>query len=88
LKLELVVDTTKVPLAARIRPNVQPATPNPLRQKIQARNSVHIPKGRPVKPNRAVSRNKKLAPKKQPKKKKTIEELDQEMADYFANNDK
>lgn len=86
MKLELVVDTTKVPLAARIQPNVQP---NPLQNKIQAaRNIKAIPKGRPTKPARVAAKVRNATPKKQPKKKKTIEELDQEMADYFASNDK
>ncbi|OUT24783.1 hypothetical protein CAS74_001174 [Pichia kudriavzevii] len=82
LKLELVVDTTKVPLAARIQPNVvapQPSRPRaPLAR--QFRN-------KQVKPVRAIARNRQAAPKKQPKKKKTIEELDQEMADYFSKNE-
>ncbi|KAG0676032.1 hypothetical protein C6P40_001332 [Pichia californica] len=90
LKLEIIVDTSKVPLSARIQPNLsqpvrsqQPNQP-PVRRGRQAQTL----KGRP---GRAVNRpnkvsNKKDAPKKQPKKKKTIEELDQEMADYFATN--
>ncbi len=78
LKLELVVDTTKVPFAARIQPNVQaavgPRVPN-----------ARLVKGRPVKPVvNAKAKAKKV--KKQAPKKKSLEELDQEMADYFATN--
>lgn len=92
LKLELVVDTTQVPLAARIQPNVQKIQPAALKNRGVApgpRNQrVNAVKGRPVKPNRVIARTRAAAPKKQPKKKKTLEELDQEMADYFATNDK
>lgn len=79
----MVVDTTKLPLAARIQPNAMPA-PTP-RTRLPPRSAI---KTRQAKPTRAAIKNKKPAPKKQPKKKKTIEELDQEMADYFATNDK
>lgn len=92
--MELVVDTTKVPLAARIQPNVvskagpqQPGRGQALRRRLQAT------KGRPGRtinrPSKIVNKkNVNNGPKKQVKKKKTIEELDQEMADYFATNDK
>ncbi|ODQ47032.1 hypothetical protein PICMEDRAFT_15034, partial [Pichia membranifaciens NRRL Y-2026] len=89
LKLELVVDTTKVPLAARIQPNARPAT---LQNRIQPPRKARVEalKGRPGRPvNRPtkIANKRKETPKKPVKKKKTLEELDQEMADYFATND-
>lgn len=78
LKLELVVDTTKVPLSARIQPNIQAAT---VRGKVP---NARLVKGRPVKP--ALKQKAKKIVKKQPPKKKSLEELDQEMADYFSTN--
>lgn len=93
LKLELVVDTTKVPLAARIQPNPRPARPASLESRIQPQRRARVAalKGRPGRPvNRPtkIANKRNEAPKKPVKKKKTLEELDQEMADYFANNDK
>lgn len=83
MKLELIVDTTKVPLAARIQPNAQP-----IRAKANLKKVRGAQKPKPTKPARVAAKVRNAAPKKQPKKKKTIEELDQEMADYFASNDK
>lgn len=83
LKLELVVDTANIPLAARIQP-VRPAATAPPKtlQQRKARVAAAV-KGRPVKP----AKQQKKPVQKRPKK-KTIEELDQEMADYFATNEK
>ncbi|KAI3406150.1 YRA1 [Candida oxycetoniae] len=70
LRLELIIDTSKKPLAARIA-------------------------AKPVEKTKVVAAKKVLAKKKnavgakknskKPNKKKTVEELDQEMADYFEN---
>lgn len=90
LKLELVVDTTEIPLAARIQPVQQirgPSRNTIVNQRRQSR--VAAVRGRGRDRDRPATRNARApAPKKEiKKKKKTIEELDQEMADYFAKND-
>ncbi|EGW31607.1 uncharacterized protein SPAPADRAFT_62216 [Spathaspora passalidarum NRRL Y-27907] len=74
LRLELIVDPSKRPLATRIAPNKVGAAP-----KVAAAKQVL---------NKKKTDAKKQQPnKKKPAKKtkKTIEELDQEMADYFDN---
>ncbi|ESX00053.1 hypothetical protein KL918_005240 [Ogataea parapolymorpha] len=79
LRLELIVDPAMKPLASRIVPNqaVAPA----LSGKVASRKAA---------PKKAKPVQKKVKPAKKaaPKKKKTVEELDQEMADYFSSNDK
>lgn len=79
LKLELIVDPTKRPLASRIGSNDQ-AKPKPLQARIKAAKKAAAPVA-----------TKKAAPKKKPakkpkKEKKTVEQLDQEMTDYFDNS--
>lgn len=95
--MELIVDPTKKPLASRIGSG----KPVSLASRIKPANAiVGKPKGPKAKgpgPNTkgpkppakgAKPAPKKAAPKKAPKKeKKTIEQLDQEMADYFESND-
>lgn len=86
LKLELVIDPTQKSLASRITPNVLNRAP--LKQKLQNKR-----KGRAVKAAAATvvaaRATKKVKQKKQQKKqKKTVEQLDQEMADYFAQGEK
>ncbi|KAI5949518.1 YRA1 [Candida theae] len=70
LSLELIIDTTKKPLAARIA--ARPV------QKAQAAKAIENKK------KLLVKKAKKPA-KKPHQKKKTVEELDQEMKDYFEN---
>jgi len=70
LSLELIIDTTKKPLAARIA--AKPV------QKAQAAKAIENKK------KLLVKKAKKPAKKPQ-QKKKTVEELDQEMADYFES---
>lgn len=75
LKLELIIDPSKKPLAARIAANkVAKNDPAQLKQKLQQKKQKQQKKKEP-------------AAKKKPAKKakKTVEELDQEMADYFEN---
>ncbi|CAI5758630.1 unnamed protein product [Candida verbasci] len=68
LKLELIIDTSKKPLASRIIAN-QPAKPS------TPRKSGFVKK--------TLNKNKNFKNKKPVNKKKTVEELDQEMTDYF-----
>lgn len=74
LKLELIIDPTKKPLTSRIAPN-----------KVQPPPKVNSLKGR-VKSNIKNKQN-KVQQKQKPAKraKKTVEQLDQEMTDYFDN---
>ncbi|GME72076.1 unnamed protein product [[Candida] boidinii] len=78
LKLELVIDPSLKPLAARITPNVVRPVSN-VKANVKARlDKSKKPAARPAK---------KVQQKKtQPRKKKTVEELDQEMEDYFSKN--
>ncbi|RLV91819.1 RNA annealing protein YRA1 [Spathaspora sp. JA1] len=77
LKLELIVDPSKRPLSTRISPNkVGGGATNP--KIIAAKQALNKKKGEGKKPPQ-----KKGKPAK--KGKKTIEELDQEMADYFES---
>ncbi|KAM3162100.1 RRM domain-containing protein [Lachancea thermotolerans] len=69
LRLSLIVDPTKKPLASRIQAVVE-------RKPVPARG--------PNKKVAAVKKQKREEKKKQPKpEKKSLEQLDQEMADYF-----
>lgn len=82
LRLELIIDTSKKPLAARIAPNAKAiaAAKTAGGKKIAAaKNALNKKKAGPGNKN---NNNKQKKPKQ---KKKTIEELDQEMADYFEN---
>lgn len=76
LKLELIVDPSKKPLAARISPNAPTKAPKIAAAKQQL-------KQQKKKPAPAKAPQQKKKPVK--KTKKTVEELDQEMADYFDN---
>lgn len=80
LKLELIIDPTKKPLASRIVANVTAVSD---KKKKQSKET----------PKKATS-NTTDAPKKKAKKarakkpaKKTVEQLDQEMSDYFEKKD-
>ncbi|CDK29404.1 unnamed protein product [Kuraishia capsulata CBS 1993] len=88
LRLELVVDPTKKPLSSRI--TVNSIAPVVAKGKAKVKPKT---KGKPVAVASAKATVKKTPAKKTkpaPKKKakKTIEELDQEMADYFAGGEK
>lgn len=75
LKLELIIDPTKKPLTSRIAPN-KVANPKVLAVKAQTKANLRSkPKAKP--------QQQKKKPAK--KSKKTVEQLDQEMADYFEN---
>lgn len=81
LRLELLVDPTKKPLAARITAN-QPQ-PQPQQKTKQQQTKEKLQQKR-----KQLQQKKKAAAKPQPKKKaspKTAEQLDQEMTDYFGN---
>ncbi|KAG8203478.1 hypothetical protein GWM34_01616 [Candida africana] len=81
LRLELIIDTSKKPLAARIAPNAKAAAAAKTaggKKIAAAKNALNKKKAGPGNKNN----NKQKKPKQ---KKKTIEELDQEMADYFEN---
>ncbi|KHC70189.1 THO complex subunit 4 [Candida albicans P75016] len=81
LRLELIIDTSKKPLAARIAPNSKAAAAAKTaggKKIAAAKNALNKKKAGPGNKNN----NKQKKPKQ---KKKTIEELDQEMADYFEN---
>ncbi|VEU20728.1 DEKNAAC101579 [Brettanomyces naardenensis] len=81
LKLELVVDPAQKSLAARITPNVLTG-PTSLKAKLQGKRARRAPQ--PIK-KAAKPAKKAPAKKSKPKNhKKTVAELDQEMADYFA----
>lgn len=70
LKLELIVDPSKKPLAARIVANSVGKGPKVVAAKaaVQKKKQQQKKKNKPAK-----------------KEKKTVEQLDQEMADYFEN---
>lgn len=87
LRMELVIDPSKKPLASRIVANtpakaVKGDVKQKLKEKLQAKKKA-------VKTKAAVEakpKAKKAKPAKAAKpEKKTVEQLDQEMADYFKN---
>ena len=80
LKLELIIDPTKKPLTSRIAPNkaVSPKLVNPKITAAKAKAKAGLKSKQKVK---APAQQKK--PEK--RSKKTVEQLDQEMADYFDN---
>ncbi len=88
MKLELVVDPEQKSLAARITPNVV-VDPSAVKARLRSRRDRRNIRGdyraKKPKPNNG---NKNAAHKKngnRPRRqKKTVAELDQEMADYFA----
>lgn len=85
LKLELIIDPSKKPLSARIASNDS---------RVQTKKSLQARIGAPAKKQAAAAAaapKKKPAAKKKPakkpkKEKKTVEQLDQEMTDYFDNS--
>ncbi|KAK6202312.1 uncharacterized protein RJT21DRAFT_118320 [Scheffersomyces amazonensis] len=79
LKLELIVDPSKKPLTSRITPNKVAATAGAGKKKLAVAKKAAVAV-------KAKANTKKAQPKKkqQKPKKKTVEELDQEMAEYFA----
>lgn len=82
LKLELIVDPTKKPLTSRIAANSIATKKTAVKP---AKGAKALAKG--TAKVRPVAKKGQQAPKKKPAKKakKTVEELDQEMADYFDN---
>lgn len=82
LKLELIIDPSKKPLASRITAN----NPQPQAAKNDLAKSLKL-KQKLQQKKKLQQQVKPKATKKKPVKrsKKSIEELDQEMADYFDN---
>jgi THO complex subunit 4 len=83
LKLELIIDPTKKPLAARIVANAAAASKTKKEAPKKANAAKEAPKNAPKnagKPKEKKPRNKRPA-------KKTVEQLDQEMTDYFEKKD-
>lgn len=83
MKLELIVDPTKKPLTSRIAPNKvtgpKAAGPKVANPKLAAAKAA-------AKANLKSKKDKPAQAKKPAKRsKKTVEQLDQEMADYFDN---
>ncbi|GME91805.1 unnamed protein product [[Candida] boidinii] len=86
LKLELVIDPSLKPLAARITPNVVRPVSN-VKANVKANVRARLDKSKKPAARPAARPAKKVQQKKtQPRKKKTVEELDQEMEDYFSKN--
>ncbi|ODQ78258.1 hypothetical protein BABINDRAFT_162913 [Babjeviella inositovora NRRL Y-12698] len=82
LKLEMVVDPNRKPLIARIQPNQIAKTVAAAKKQQNGRNTNNNAKKAQTK--QAPAKKAQAASKKAPKRgKKTVEELDQEMADYF-----
>lgn len=83
LKLELIVDPTKKPLASRILANTintKAAKAKPVAAGKGQAKKANTPKGPAAAKSAAKPKSKKPA-------KKTIEQLDQEMADYFEKKE-
>lgn len=81
LRLELIVDPTKRPLAARIVANALEQSKKAAKGK-QPAKGVQAKAKQPAKPQQPKKEQPKKEKKKRPAK-KTLEELDQEMTDYF-----
>lgn len=84
LKLELIIDPTKKPLTSRIAANkvVVPKVANTKLAAAKAKAKANLKS----KQNAKTQQNAKAQQKKPAKRaKKTVEQLDQEMADYFDN---
>lgn len=80
LKLELIVDPTKKSLASRISAN-SIKTPKAAAAKTQLKVKANKTKAAAAAPKAKKQEKKKPAKRA----KKTVEQLDQEMADYFDN---
>lgn len=88
LKLEIIVDTSKQPLSARIAPNKgSGATKAKANAKTQVKGQVKTSAGSQTKGKKEqpAKTTKKAVKKNSRPPKKTAEELDQEMTDYFGN---
>lgn len=98
LRVELVVDPTRKPLVARIQVNQIAGEIAAARKGLRAAKKAAAPAKKAAAPAKKAAPTKKAAPAKaapakkaaakktpKPKKeKKTLEQLDQEMSDYFA----
>lgn len=82
LKMELIVDPTKKPLASRISAN----QPQPV-EKAQQQKKQHALKQKVQQKRQQLQKKAAKPAKAKPAKpaKKTAEQLDQEMSDYFNN---
>ncbi|CCH43049.1 RNA annealing protein [Wickerhamomyces ciferrii] len=88
LKLELIIDPTKRPLSSRIAANVpttQPKGPKGLKAGSKKGGEKTISTSN--KPNQNGAKKQANKPKNKKPAKKTLEELDQEMSDYFEKKD-
>ncbi|ODV61138.1 RNA-binding protein YRA1 ASCRUDRAFT_13510 [Ascoidea rubescens DSM 1968] len=89
LKIELILDPSKKPLSARIQPNAPTKPASNITKKnlpLKSKNSNSNYNGN----NNNNNNNNKLKSKGKPrtkKPKKTLEDLDQEMTDYFSTKD-
>lgn len=81
LKLELVVDPSKKPLAARITANQPQAA---AKAKPAASKKEQL-KEKVKEKRKQIQQKKKAAVKAKKPAKKTVEQLDQEMSEYFNN---
>lgn len=79
LKLELIIDPTKKPLATRILANAGKIPTQPKASKAKPAKA-DAKKAAPAKKQGNKTKSKRPA-------KKTIEQLDQEMSDYFEKKD-
>lgn len=85
LKMELIIDPSKKPLAARISANQpQPAAETAQAKKKQALKE-KVQQKRQQLQKKAAKPAKAKTPKAAKPAKKTAEQLDQEMSDYFNN---
>lgn len=79
MKLELIVDPTKKPLAARIVANANSAQ----QKKKETPKRANAKKPEPA----SAKQTKENKPRNKRPAKKTVEQLDQEMTDYFEKKD-
>lgn len=82
LKLELVVDPSKKPLSARITPNAPQVAAKGTKPALTKKEQL---KEKLKEKRKQIQQKKKPAPKAKKPAKKTVEQLDQEMTEYFNN---
>lgn len=83
LRMELVFDPSKKPLTARITANAAPA-PAKATQKSKLKEKLQE-KRKQLQKKKVAETKKAVKAKPAKPAKKTVEQLDQEMADYFKN---
>lgn len=85
LKLELVIDPSKKPLVARITANKPAPVAAPAKGTKAASTKKEQLKEKLKEKRKQIQQKKKAAPKAKKPAKKTVEQLDQEMTEYFNN---